>query len=89
LEAFGGDFTSIRNSKVHSQLRAVRWLRGEMIGTAWLVRAESAWQQVVHSDCPKLTILQPVRVPHLGRLNVAMAQKVSDFKDCCAHVEQP
>src|SRR5437016_12586218 len=45
-------------------------------------------QQVAHSDRAQCTILQPIGVPLLRGLHVAMAKKITHFEDCCAHVEQ-
>src|SRR5882724_6120656 len=45
-------------------------------------------QQVAHSDRAQRTILQPIGVPLLRGLHVAMAKKITHFEDCCAHVEQ-
>src|SRR5207253_500583 len=43
--------------------------------------------QVGHTDRSELPILQPVRVPLLRRLNIAVPEKISDLKNRCAHVQ--
>jgi len=44
-------------------------------------------QQVAHSDRAQCTILQPIGVPLLRGLHVAMAKKTTDLENACPYIE--
>src|SRR5947208_10675980 len=47
----------------------------------------SVRNQIAHSNRPKLTVLQPIGVPHLCCLHVAMSKKIPYLEDRCPHIQ--
>src|ERR1044071_7861382 len=48
-----------------------------------------AGEKISHPNCPQLSVLEAVCVPHLRGLHVTVPEEIPHLKNCRAHIEQP